>query len=32
MANEIIDALATQTVTVTGANAAAIVVPHLAQT
>lgn len=30
--NEIIDALATQTVTVTGTNAAAIVIPHLAQT
>lgn len=31
-ANEIIDALATQTVTVTGTNAAAVVIPHLAQT
>ncbi|QTG75984.1 IS110 family transposase [Trueperella pecoris] len=31
-ANEIIDALATQTVTVTGTNAAAIVIPHLAHT
>lgn len=31
-ANEIIEALATQTVTVTGTSAAAVVIPHLATT